>query len=394
MKHKKLVHGGVLLFTVVFILSSIGVSADKAYFSMEPKARKDGRKWRIGYLEGGPWIEYPQNLKAVVLGLKELGWLDISNFPVYKDEHDASALWNFVCDNAKSSYVEFVKDAFWSSGWKDELREQLIKNCIYRLNIRKDIDLMLALGTRAGQDLATNKISVPTVVIAASDPVAAKIIKSIDDSGYDHLHARVDPTRYVRQIELFHDIIGFKKLGIAYENTDAGKSYAALTSVEKVARKRGFEIITCHSKDEIAEDNEEATNSVIKCYRDLAPKVDAVYIVMQRGITFQTLPKVLAPLIQEKIPTFSQYGSDEVKYGVLLSIAQAGFKYVGRYTAEVIAKIFNGAKPRDLDQVFEDPPKIAINLKTAIEIAYDPPVDILGAADEIYRQRDIGDVPD
>ena len=106
---------------------------------------------------------------------------------------------------------------------------------------------------------------------------------------------------------------------------------------------------------------------------------------MQRGITFKTLPKVLAPLIQEKIPTFSQYGSDEVKYGVLLSIAQAGFKYVGRYTAEVIAKIFNGAKPRDLDQVFEDPPKIAINLKTAIEIGYDPPVDILGAADEIYQ---------
>jgi ABC-type uncharacterized transport system substrate-binding protein len=385
MKHKKLVHGGVLLFTVVFILSGIGVSADKAYFSMEPKARKDGRKWRIGYLEGGPWIEYPQNLKAVVLGLKELGWLDISNFPVYKDEHDASALWKFVCDNAKSSYVEFVKDAFWSSGWNDELREQLMKNCIYRLNIRKDIDLMLALGTRAGQDLATNKISVPTVVIAASDPVAAKIIKSIDDSGYDHLHARVDPTRYVRQIELFHDIIEFKKLGIAYENTDAGKSYAALTIVEKVARKRGFEIISCHSKDEIAENEEEATNSVIKCYRDLAPKVDAVYIVMQRGITFKTLPKVLAPLIQEKIPTFSQYGSDEVKYGVLLSIAQAGFKYVGRYTAEVIAKIFNGAKPRDLDQVFEDPPKIAINLKTAIEIGYDPPVDILGAADEIYQ---------
>ncbi len=64
MKHKKLVHGGVLLFTVVFILSGIGVSADKAYFSMEPKARKDGRKWRIGYLEGGPWIEYPQNLNT------------------------------------------------------------------------------------------------------------------------------------------------------------------------------------------------------------------------------------------------------------------------------------------------------------------------------------------
>ncbi len=33
-----------------------------------------------------------------------------------------------------------------------------------------------------------------------------------------------------------------------------------------------------------------------------------------------------------------------------------------------------------------NPPKIAINLKTAEIIGYDPPVDVLGAADEIYQE--------
>ena len=51
-----------------------------------------------------------------------------------------------------------------------------------------------------------------------------------------------------------------------------------------------------------------------------------------------------------------------------------------------MAKIFNGAKPRQLDQLFEEPPKIAINLKTAELIQYDPPVDVLGSADEIYTE--------
>ncbi len=51
-----------------------------------------------------------------------------------------------------------------------------------------------------------------------------------------------------------------------------------------------------------------------------------------------------------------------------------------------MAKILNGARPRQLDQVFEGPPKIAINLKTAQIIGYDPPVDVLGAADEIYQE--------
>ena len=62
------------------------------------------------------------------------------------------------------------------------------------------------------------------------------------------------------------------------------------------------------------------------------------------------------------------------------------FKYVGHFYAEIIAKIFNGAQPRQLDLIFEDPPKIAINLKTAEIIGYDPPVDVLGAADEIYQE--------
>jgi hypothetical protein len=38
-----------------------------------------------------------------------------------------------------------------------------------------------------------------------------------------------------------------------------------------------------------------------------------------------------------------------------------------------------------LDQVFEEPKKISINLKTAVAIGYDPPVDVLGAADEIFE---------
>ena len=69
----------------------------------------------------------------------------------------------------------------------------------------------------------------------------------------------------------------------------------------------------------------------------------------------------------------------------MLSIARAGFKYVARFHAETIARIFNGAKPRDLDQFFEDPPRIAINLKTARIIGYDPGVDILGSSDEVFE---------
>ena len=129
---------------------------------------------------------------------------------------------------------------------------------------------------------------------------------------------------------------------------------------------------------------EEAEDSVVKCYEYLAPKVDAIYVTIQRGVNLKILPRLLKPINKYNTPTFSQGGSDEIKHGLLLSIAQAGFIYVGRFHAEIIAKVFNGAKPRDLDQVFDDPPKIAFNVAEAQLIGFDPPIELLVAADEIY----------
>jgi ABC-type uncharacterized transport system substrate-binding protein len=286
----------------------------------------------------------------------------------------------------KSKYIQFVRDAYWSCNWDKVERPKIKSKVIQRLNGKKDIDLMLAMGTWAGQDLANSEHSVPTIVMSSSNPLRSKIIKSIEDSGYDHVNARVDPTRYERQVRIFHDIIGFKRLGIVYEqDTVDGRTYAGIEDVKKVAKERGFHIISCNAPfSDVSK--EEAAKAVLKCHQELAPKVDAFYITVHRGVTPESFPKLLVPLNKHKIPTFSQLDSREVRIGSMLSIARAGFKYIARFHAETIAKIFNGARPRDLEQVFEDPPRIAINLEAAQIIGYDPPVDILGAADEIYER--------
>ena len=104
------------------------------------------------------------------------------------------------------------------------------------------------------------------------------------------------------------------------------------------------------------------------------------------GVQPGSIPELVRIANTEQIPTFSQTGSEEVRYGFLLSIATAGLGPLGRFHAETLGKVFNGAKPRKLTQFFESPPKIAINLRTAETIRYDPPVDVMGAADEIYLE--------
>ena len=369
----------------VFTLSvAVSLAFAEKKFSVHPNKINKGKRIHIGYLEGGPFYNYPPNLIAFVLGLAELGWLETPDIPPRKDEADAKSVWQWLAHNVKSDYVEFVPDAFYCSNWDIKFRATQREKVIKRLKTKQDIDFMIAMGTWAGQDLANNEHHTPVMVFSSSDPIRSKIVKSVEDSGYDHVHARVDPTRYERQVRLFHDIIGFKKLGVAYEDSFEGRTYAAISDIEKVAKERNFEIVRCFSKNQVP-DIQMANDSVVKCHEELAPKVEAVYLTNQTGVNIYNMKRLLEPLMKFKIPTFSQIGSRDVRYGVLLSIAQANFKYVGRFHAETAARIFNGAKPRDLKQLFEDPPKISINLRTAQIIGYDPPVDILGAADEIYQ---------
>jgi len=372
-----------LILIVFFMFNVSAVAADKKNFSATPTTN-DGQKWRIGYSEGGEYVDYQKSLIATVKRLMEMGWIEEQEIPP-QSGFQTKELWKWLASKARSNYLQFVEDFHYSAGWDKKLRKKTAAEIIRRLK-DKQIDLLLALGTWTGQDIANNQHNVPTVVMSASNALSSGIIKSIEDSGYDHILARMDPFRDERQISIFHDVIEFRKLGLAYENTSEGKSYAALKSVEKIAKERGFEIVSCY----IAKESESGTaveEQVKQCFEKLGKSAEAIYVTVQPLVSN---PKAITDWVKifnsHRIPTFSQSGSDEVKYGLLMSISHGGFKYVGRYYAEVISKICNGAKPRQLDQVFEGPPKIAINLKTAVIIGYDPPVDVLGVADEIYQE--------
>ena len=380
MKHRTISIIAVLISIMLITLPAFG--GDKGIFSDKPKTN-DGKKWRIGYYEGGEYIDYQKIFTETVRGLMKLGWIEYAEIPEQKGEQ-TRALWEWLSDHLKSDYIVFVKDAHYTANWDDETRKRTADEIMARLNQKHDIDLLIAMGTWAGKDMANENHTVNTMVLSASDPIASGIIKSIDDSGYDHLHAQADPYRYERQLRVFHEIIPFKKLGIAYKDSEDGRSYAAIDVAEKLAKERNFEIVRCFTKSDIA-DVSEAEESVVQCFSQMAEKVDAIYVTVQGGVNSRSIPRLVKIANDNKVPTFSQSGSEEVKNGFFVSLSQAGFKYVGEFHAETFAKVFNGARPNQLDQLFQEPPKIAINLKTSEIIGFDPPVVLLGAADEIYR---------
>ncbi|OZG70715.1 ABC transporter substrate-binding protein [Hahella sp. CCB-MM4] len=360
--------------------------AESAYASTPPPNVKEVvKKWRIAYYEGGDYVNYQSSLFALLSGLMELGWIEKTPIPA---ELDSKSLWDWVGKNAKSKFLTFPSDAFYSADWVQENREVLSAAIIHRLNYQKDIDLIFAMGTWAGQDLANDSHKTPTFVISTTDPIRSGIIKSAEDSGYNHVFARVSPHRYERQIRVFHDAIGFKRLGVAYEDSEAGRAYTALETIEKVAEEDKFEIVRCHTMSDIP-DNQKAIESVLTCIDYLARNSDALYITEQGGVNKQSITNIVEIANKHNIPTFSQLGSEQVKYGILMSMSKPDYKPLGLFLASNLGQVFNGAKPRDLNQLYEEEPNISINLKTAEKIGLYLHAEWLAAADEIYKAIEV-----
>ncbi|MBM9617022.1 ABC transporter substrate-binding protein [Desulfobulbus rhabdoformis] len=366
---------------VLLIVSFSGVFISSCFAKNEPRLN-NGKKWRVAYYEGGPFSEYTDTMRTLVAGLIELGWITKENPPDYHQEMPKPFLDWLIKSN--SPYLSIEPENCYSANWDDKVRVKFKNELLSKLK-NGAIDLVIAMGTWAGQDLASNDHSIPVMVLSTSDPIRAGIIKSAEDSGFDHVTARVDPTRYLRQIRMFHRIAGFNTLGIAFENSPDGKIYSALNEARQVAKERNFQIVTCEVHDSIP-DFTESDQSCYQCYRELIKKADAVYVTALACADRRT-SEIADILKNGSVPSFSLLGSKGVKEGLLLSISSdSGYAELGRYNSDKFGKILNGSMPRTLNQIFRDPLDIAVNLETAKAIHFDIPKSILKIATEIYGE--------
>lgn len=341
-----------------------------------------GKKWRIGYYEGGGYSSYIETMGALLEGLMARGWIKKQPLPEIEGYEEKPFL-AWLSEKA-GDFLTFAPEDAYSAHWNDAVREKTRAKILQKLK-SGSLDLMIAMGTWAGQDLANNQHNTPIVVLSTSDPVKAGIIKSAEDSGFDHVTARVDPERYRRQLRLFHLIARFKKLGVAFQDTPTGRTYSAMDDIEQVSSEKGFDVVKC-TVQETNVSRDVADESCRKCFQQLSERADAVYVTGLNCLP-DNIEKYVEVLSAHKVPSFSQAGSRWVEKGLLLGISsESGYEKLGSYYAGKIAAILNGAKPRDLSQVLAEPLDISINLDTARKIDFPVPESLLRIAREVYDQ--------
>jgi len=350
----------------------------------------NGKKWRVAYCGMRKSVNHPWNFQSIVYGLQELGWIKLDySFPWPKaDQTDTGPMWKWLTTHPENSpYIEFLVDGYYyTDGSNAKECQKKADQIIERANKRKDIDMIITMGTKAAQSLANDRHRTPIMIFSTTDPIAAGVIKAIDDSGRDHVWAHLYPTRQRRHIEVFHDIFHFKKLGMVYEDTVLGRSFAGLEQAREVAKERNFEIIVRNMAEN--KDNQVIfEKELLRLYNELAGQIDAFYLTIYAARKYERLPHLLKPFYDRNIPIFTQMGI-EVKYGALMSVSDGtDLKGFGRFAAESVVKVFHGEKPRRIPCVYEHPPRILLNMDVCRKIGYRPPFDILLVADDIYSTK-------
>jgi len=349
-----------------------------------------GKKWRVAYCGMRKSINHPWNFQSIIYGLKELGWVRLDDtFPWPKSgQTDTGPMWKWLTTHPENSpFIEFLVDGYYYTDGTDPKKcAKKADEIINRVNKRKDVDLIITMGTKAAQSLANDRHRVPVMIFSTTDPIAAGVTKSESDSGRDHVWAHLYPTRQRRHVEVFHDIIGFKRLGMVYEDTVLGRSFSGIAQVREVAKERQFSIVIRNMAEN--RDNQEAfERELLEIYNELSSQIDAFYMTIYAARKYERLPYLLKPFYDRNIPIFTQTGL-EVKYGALMSVSDGtDLKGFGRFAAESIVKVFHGIKPRLIPYVYEHPPRILLNMDVSRKIGFRPPFDILLVADDVFSTQ-------
>lgn len=315
------------------------------------------RVYRVAVLEGGiNWV-HDKMLAALKAGLAEKGWANRVEFPA--DAHEISSWTTMGRAGTRRMAAELMQ--------------------------RKDIDLIIAMGTDPAQELlACNNGRTPIVAMTVSDPIGSGIIKSERDSGVDNLTTAIAPDQWLNMLRLFHTVVGFKRLGVLYEDTPAGRTYTNLDDVRDAVREKGTGL------EEFP--HLQSGASMRECLAGLewlvSRRVDAVYLpdIPCFDWTLSDPRPLLNYLREHRVATFAHTGMPMVQLGALMGAYDFNLKPLGRFHAAQLISIFQGVQPRRLKMVVPNAMGLSLNLKTARMMGRDLSPDVLVSADVIVSR--------
>lgn len=271
-------------------------------------------------------------------------------------EHESltAARKGFVSELKKEGYVDGKNIAIdYENAQGDQSNLQTISQSLI-----DDNDMVLGIATPAAQALTNLSTDTPILFTAVTDPVSAKLVKSMDKVG-GMATGTSDMSPIDKQVELLQKVMpNVKKVGIMY-TTNERNSEVQVEEAEKVFKKAGIQTITKGIS---------STNDVQDTAKSLMSQTEVLFIPTDNTIV--SAISLVTDLSKEtKIPIVGG-SADVVKDGVLFTYG-ANYEALGRQTAKLAVRLIKGEEVGNISAEYPKTLDVVVNEDMAKTLGID-----------------------
>lgn len=281
-------------------------------------------------------------------------------------------------DACRKGIIDKLKELGYEEGKNIEYDIQIAQGNIATANQiakkfvgdKKDIIIAIATPTALAVANATKKI--PIVISAITDPVGARLVKSLERPG-TNVTGTTDMSPVKEQLNLFNELgIKIRNLGVIY-NAGEANSRTLVKFTKKYAKEFGWDVVEAT-----------VTNSsgVLMAAKSLVGRVDGIYIPTDNTVV-SALESVLQVAYDNKIPVITG-DTDSVVRGALASLGINYYK-LGLQTGEIVYKIIHGANPATTPVETLKDLELYINLKAADKMGVKVPESLIKKATKVIK---------
>jgi len=318
-------------------ISFLGGAA--ATWPVAARAQRAGKLPTIGFLASGTASSHGRWVAAFAKRLSELGWIDGRTVAI---------------------------EARWAQGRSEHAAE------IAADFVRLKVDVVVTTPTALAAKQATAVI--PIVFVAASDPVADKLVASLARPGGNITGLSLQASDIAgKRVELLREVVpGVRRLAILV-NVGNAAAVEEMGEVQAAAGTLGLAVVTLEIRR--AED-------IAPAFEGLKGRADALY-VQGDLLTSANRIAINTSALGARLPTTHAFRED-VEAGGLMSHG-ASLADLCRRAADYVDKILHGAKPADLPVEQPTEFELIVNLTTAKALGLTIPETFLLRADEVIE---------
>jgi putative ABC transport system substrate-binding protein len=264
---------------------------------------------------------------------------------VQAEETRVVAITQIVEHPALDAAHEGIKDELAERGYRvgENLRlmhesaqgNSAIASQIARKFVGESPDVIVAIATPSAQTVAAAARNIPVVFSAVTDPVAAKLVQSLDAPGAN-ITGVSDMLPIEKHLDMLQRIMpDAKRIGTVYNPGEANAA-ALIELLEERLAARDMQLVKGAATK---------TSEVLGAARSLVGKVDAIYLTTD-NTAISAAEAVISVGERSKIPVFAA-DTATVERG---AVAALGFNYYnhGRQTGAMVVRILEGASTADM----------------------------------------------